>query len=116
MSQILRREKKPGDVLTADDYNIDAGLPMYRIRVYKENITLNTQTSPEVEIATVQFDRSTYFSYLVFFRQIMEDVVIKNLNPTETVAVELNTWLQFRDGDDVASESIPDVTIFNIPP
>ncbi len=114
MSQIYRDVKV--DKLRAEDYNIDMELPAHRIRVYKENITLNTQTSPEVELATVQFDRSTYFSYLVFFRQIMEDVVIKNLNPTETVAVELNTWLQFRDGGDVVCESIPDVTINDIPP
>ena len=116
MSQIYRDVKV--DKLRAEDYNIDMELPAYRIRVYKENITLNTQTSPEVELATVQiqFDRPTYVSYLVFFRQIMEDVVIKNLHPTETVAVELNTWLQFRIGDDVASESIPDVTIYDIPP
>ncbi len=117
MSQILRREKKPGDVLTADDYNIDAGLPMYRIRVYKENITLNTQTSREVELATFTLEKPTFMSIMLYYKQYMKDVVIKNPHPTETIITKLTTSIRFyRSGDDTPFTGFGYVEIYGIPP
>jgi hypothetical protein len=88
MAIMFRAEKKPGDILTADDYNTDVGLPLYRIRVYAENISLNTQTRTR-EVARVMFPKPILVYYVTIVRQVMHNVTIRNLEPEKTIGVEI---------------------------
>jgi len=88
MAIMFRAEKKPGDILTADDYNTDVGLPLYRIRMYAENISLNTQTRTR-EVARVVFPKPILVSTAPIVRQVMRDVTIRNLEPEKSIGVEI---------------------------
>jgi len=88
MAIMFRAEKKPGDILTADDYNTDFGLPLYRIRVYAENISLDTRTRTR-EVARVVFPKPILVFTAPIARQVMHNVTIRNLEPEKTIKVEI---------------------------